>query len=557
MIQRFILRLSFLIILSTSLKATDLYFFDGLDKFVQSKLFSKGYPSALYYSPSLRFSEKERIKNGRFFGNYGQWNPEFPVHFQAISFDDGIVFCPQDSISSILQLLFPSPGSIELQPNQTISDPINSASFKTLGMMSRKIDEGSMISEVEKSEQTLRDSLHQLFPLEEREEKTSFFDVPAVSLKECITHYKAFLAYDFKKNLALYTAKLLNGISEEDLEDVDFTQDDPDKYTKALKSIEKNDLFEKGLLKDNELEDYILYWDQYNKYKAFKGRKLIEAQLAEINGFKHRCKDELFLEENKAQFKKFIFVETLIQALSQQRNDERSYSYPAFIVQRALVTYFWMKAKNESDIADWFSGLLDVSSDEVMPHIKSRFSLAKYEPWKAMVLERSPGSEEILLNSEKLALLSWGYQLFDAFLPPLIPYGTSRYKGQSFANCVETSCFNFLHFISRRKGEQGYHQDINAFPLTSLAYKIFKQHPDPTTHFSPEVHDEWATMLSARKGVVYCKPGTAPREKRTYELKAGIMNILNCLNLVLADSPEEIPLIHFEEGEEAIENAIA
>lgn len=63
-------------------------------------------------------------------------------------------------------------------------------------------------------------------------------------------------------------------------------------------------------------------------------------------------------------------------------------------------------------------------------------------------------------------------------------------------------------------------------------------------------------MLSARKGVVYCKPGTAPREKRTCEVKAGIMNILNCLRLVLADSPEEVSLIRFEEGEDAIEDAI-
>ena len=249
-------------------------------------------------------------------------------------------------------------------------------------------------------------------------------------------------------------------------------------------------------------------------------------------------------------------VETLIQALSQQNNDQENYSYPPSIVQRALITYFWMKAKNEADVIDWFSGLLEAPTEELMPRVKSRFPLTHYESWKTKVLEQSQEGKEILLNPEKLALLSWGYKLFDAVLPPFIPYGVAKYKGKPFANCVETSCVDLLRVISRRKGEQGYQQDITVFPSTSLAYKIFEHHSDPATHFSPEVRDNWATMLSAREGLIYCKPETAKREKRNYELKSGVINILNCLTLLLSDSLEKVSFIKFEDGVEAIEDAI-
>lgn len=556
MIKRFILSLSFLFIFSSTLKATDLYFFDRLDAFVQEKLSARGYASTLYYSSSLRFSDRERIKNGRLVGNYNTWEPEFPVHFQAISFNNGNAnFCPQDAISAIFQILFPCPGEIELQPNQTISDPITLASFKTLGVMLRHIEEGYMISNAAKREEALRNSLYHLLPLENSNEKASQFNVSPLNLEECLKNYDAFLVYDFKKNIALYLAKLLTGVSDEDLEDEGFTHNDPDKYTKALKVLGL-DLFERGLLKDGELETYLYYWEAYNKFKTYKGRKLTLEQQSDLNKFNEVYKDHLVFEENKTRFKKVVFVETLIRALSQQQSDHRTYSYPAFFVQRALMTYFWMKAKNEGDVGEWFSGLLDVPSEELRPRIQSRFPLNMYEPWKTTVLKQSTESEQILLNSEKLALLSWGYHLFDAFLPPLIPYGTSRYKGQTFANCVETSCFNFLRFISRRKGGQGYHQDITVFPSASLAYKIFEHHSEPAQHFLREVHSAWAAMLSARKGLIYCKPGTAKREKRNYEIKAGIINILNCLTLSLADSPEEVSLLKFEDGEEAIEAAM-
>lgn len=375
MIHRFILSLSFFVALSTPLKATNLYFFDGLDAFVQKKLSARGYTSALYYSPSLRFSDVQRIKNGRFVVNYGKWKPEFPVHFQAISFNEDGNFFPQDAISAIFQILFPSPGGIELQPNQTITDPITLASLKTLGTMLRQIEEGCMISEAAKREETLRDSLYHLFPIEVSDDKASQFNIPALSLEECMKNYDAYLTYDFKKNIALYIKRLLSGVSEQDLEKEDFTQDDPDKYTKALKSIDL-DLFERGLLKDGELETYLHYWDTYNQLKTYKGRKLVPEQQSALNKFKEAYKDYLLLEENKTRFKKVILVETLIQALSQQKDDQENYSYPAFIVQRALMAYFWMKAKNETDVVDWFSGLLEISTDELMPHIKSRFPLS-------------------------------------------------------------------------------------------------------------------------------------------------------------------------------------
>jgi hypothetical protein len=555
LMKRLILSIILLIMAPTSLKATDLYFFDGLDAFIQDKLSAKGYPSALYYSPSLRFIDAERIKNVRLVSNNGEWKPEFPVHFQAISFNNCLDFCPQDPISAIIQFLFPSPGGIALQPNQTISDPISLASFKTLGTLLRQIEEGCIIPEATTSGQILRDSLYQLFPLETLEGKGSQFNASALNLEGCLKYYDDFLRYDFKKNLSLYLATMLTGVSEEDLEGMDFSHDDPDKYTKALKSIDAS-LFERKLLKDKELEGYILYWNTYNKLKTYSGKKLTLDQQSELDQFKETYKDYLLLEENKIRFKKVIFVETLMRALSQQKSNQENYSYPAFIVQRALIGYFWMKAKNESHVADWFSGLLKISSEEVMSRIKSRFLLHNYGSWKTMILEQSPESKELLLNPEKIALLSVGYQLFDAFFPSLIPYGTSRYKDKPFADCVENSCFNYSRFISRRKGPDGYYQDIKTFPPTSLARKLFERCADPSMHFSREIQDEWATMLSARKGIVYCKPTTAIREKRDYEVKSGIINILNCLTLLFANSVEKVSLIHFEDGDEALKAAM-
>ena len=73
------------------------------------------------YLPSHRFLILQALRNSRFLGNHGAWNPAIPVHFQNMTTDRN----PQTYVDSFMQLMFPSPDGINFTPNQAGSDPIS------------------------------------------------------------------------------------------------------------------------------------------------------------------------------------------------------------------------------------------------------------------------------------------------------------------------------------------------------------------------------------------------------------------------------------------------
>lgn len=187
-------------------------FYRGADAVVASR----DLPS--FYLPSQRLSLLQALRNYRFSGNRGNWNPEIPVHVQSI---DGEMN-PQTYVDSLIQLLFPSPDDVNLTPNQAISDPFSRLTIDDLV---------KLISLSRNPEIWGEDVRRAVFP--------DFKFRPVIT-----NNYFAFLKYEFSRQIK----DILEGVGDTILDANKISKDSPTRYSEYMESVYPH-LFGEGPLK--------------------------------------------------------------------------------------------------------------------------------------------------------------------------------------------------------------------------------------------------------------------------------------------------------------------
>lgn len=276
----FLLILSFLF--STSAFAIgDGKFYKGADSIVaQSQL-------PLFYRPSQRFSLIQSLRNARFFGNHGIWNPEIPVHAQALE----RAGAPQSYTDSLLQLLFPSPDGVNLTANQANSDILGQLRVESITQFIKL----SLQPQLAES-----DILDYLFP--------------DAKIDEGIRKsYQDFLRYEFLRQIF----QRLNEAGDEFFLTFEIDPKDSQKYSKFFDKI-FSEYKKQGLIKESEIEDYALA-NRISQLISLK--KPSRTQSQELEELKEKFPQFFYFETHRVDFVTFRFVDTFLKA-----KQESSYS---------------------------------------------------------------------------------------------------------------------------------------------------------------------------------------------------------------------------------------
>ncbi len=218
-----------------------------------------------------------------------------------------------------------------------------------------------------------------------------------------------------------------------------------------------------------------------------------------------------------------------------------------------LLAFLWKKANSRADLIRYYERLpkpylsprghaLLASPVEKQAWVLKQFVKEDYQKWSVEEKALLPQGAEKLLQGlkhktkEEQAYFIYGYQAFDAILPPFVSYGSAHVPGSGsiYSDCVETSIRNWINAMLYHEGKFVIHK-LKALPLHSPELDLFYENVqiNPLLLQSPLVHDQWSYILSNRphlKGKdIYKK--TAGEVQ--YEVVSSIDNVLAVLNDLL------------------------
>ena len=476
----FLFILSFLF-LTNAFAGGDGTFYKGADAIVaQSSL-------PPFYQPSQRFPLIQSLQNARFFGNQGIWNPEIPVHVQALNPDSA----PQSYTDSLLQLLFPSPDGVNLTANQASSDPLQQVEVEKIAQLIKVNSQPQLVES---------DILNCLFPEAKIDE-------------EIRTSYLDFLRYEFLRQVFQQineAGDMLFSTFEIDLED-------PQKYSKIFDKV-LPEYKTKGLIAEGEIEKFALA-NRMSQLMSLK--KPSKKQLQDLEELKTRSPQFFSFETRRSDFLSFRFVDTFLKA-----KQEPSYLFENPI-EKALLGYMWLKFKTPGERGEFYrrmgvDGLTDIFRAE-------GYTFTDYQQLKTQPLDT--------LDAEQLALLKYGYDLFENPFPTTVPYGKATLKiankDVTCPDCVEASLLSLLLYKARQLKE-GYYQIVaEVFPECSLLRGFFERYTSAEQFFSQKAHSAFAQILAQLENVKYLKP--SGNAEKTYEVNPGFINSLHVFGSLIPE----------------------
>ena len=459
-------------------------------------------------------------------------------------------------MASLLQHLFPSPDGVLLIANQT-GDSVGKLNPKKMGCLLRLIEDYSREHTDELTfKQALYDLLLDFKPNSNPEiEKSRLEKYPKL-----LTEFSEFCHHDLKITILDKISSILSSTEDEELENsLKISRTDPLFLTKSLEFILDMNcpyqltFFGSGLLKEGELEAY---------NEALTNR-LSETDLtSRLRYFRNKEKE----------FKTVRFIEILAKALNES---QRSLSPFPLLVEQAVFSFFWQKAKTPTDILNFFSGYLEGDIESLRPSFPTRvFSEKTY--WD--IRNNSEALAEALLDPQRSSLLYLGYDFFENPLPLLLQYQTTSYAEKNFPDCIETLFANFMDIVCRIKRTElaklKSQEDASETekpasealsPSEELIGHVFsapflpKDHPlndyyewlnaHPTLRFSQERRDRWATFCSALPHIRYLKSTQGKEGEKDCELAPGVINFLNLVRIFIDPTASPLP---FEENLEIL-----
>jgi hypothetical protein len=465
-------------------------------------------PEFGYLSPVAGFMllGTKNIENRRFYGNYGpevadQRTPKGKlIHkgFGCLSGKIGEILkanhdCPQDSVSELIQRLFPSQDGVNFVANQIPTDSVSHLDPKTIGQVLgrlSRVTEGDLL-QFDREAQLESDLTQILTQGFYRAQKTKI----ELQIQSCSPDQK-----DVREDLQAKLAGLEEILSEFGLP----TQETSDSDSGSELNSQRNS--PTTLPKKGEAPK--------KKDKNFKNlAQLIIAALRET---------QAALKKTHAQ------------------------PYPAHLVEQVLLSFFLKKGNHKADFIPLLQGMhqqnphlilhpevLDPHSPVHQQFVASQYQASDFDPTP---LNDHPdtAAKDLLSHPEKLAFFATQDQLSKQPFPPIISYASAKHSSLNDANypdCGETSLRNFLNIAlfnpDTRRFDHKYLKSLKkknpALSFSPALQAFYENHPDPGLSASQEARNAWSeTVVSNHAGVDYLKPKEAPQ----CEINAGIDNAM-------------------------------
>ncbi len=473
-----------------------------------------------YLSPTHGFTllGTKTLENLRFYGNYG---PEIKSErtlkgklikrgYGCMEGDIGKLLrqnndCPQDSMSELIQRLFPSQDGVNFVPNQIDSDITSHFDSETLGKIIGRLslikDKALTNSEEEKK---LESELIQIL-IESSD--------PMKLLQKNL---------DEKRNLL-----------------IDCTNEDQ----KAL--ITKN---------IGKLERALKEYSNSNNEVISDSDSHTSSALA----------DKKKGTRKKKESAEFAFI--LIQAMKETFPGAKPGIYPPYLVEHVLLAYFFKRGQGRKDFISLVKGMHQLNprilerSDILEPSspLQQKFLILRYE--KSDFDPESLGNatdqtvNDLLTHPEKMAFYATEDKFNKKTFPPLVSYGSANHSSlgdATYSDCGETSLRNFLNIAFFNSGscrfDVGYLDKLSKNSTLSFPLSIhpnlktyYHNHPDPALASSQIARDDWSeTVASKHEGVEYLRPlGQFPQ----CEINAGIDNMMSVLGKLFFHGKNQNPL---------------
>lgn len=551
-LKKFVLYCTLVSFTSSSVSAYIPELFEGADAGIQELAKQKNVSAPAYILPSTRFMMIETLKNIRFDGNLGPRKKDLALPFQMQGLDASDVgIFPQDARSSLLGgCLFPCPDGVILLANQAASDILAQITPTMMGTILRNVQSFTSMAPAARNTQAFKLSIYSLLLGLKTPETVENF-------QQLSTEHTAFLDHDFELGLFRFLKNIMGeiyeGVLEEGMAEIDTTRlgntwravnefISSAGGSKTLESRFKKKLGDIPSCDDLEaLEEYSENSETLKKLKQKKN--LSPAEKTQQSALQDKHKVRLSLEERRTQFRALGFVETLTRAIQEQeQSSDSSFPYSDHMVEQTLMSYFWLKALTQDDVADFYGSLFEVSPDQVKPLFSKTLGRDGYVALK----EKIQGGQIQDLTLEILSAAARGFDMYENPFPPLIQFKSAHYTpkkgkksslaGSSFPDCVETSVRNAVDIHARTKKGDFYESDMSLLKLTPETNAAVEG--DSLLRFSQAAHDRWGSHLSEIPGVHYCKP-TQSKEKK-YELYVGWFNTLRVWSYLLGDRGKDL-----------------
>ena len=454
------------------------------------------------FSPLYGYTllQSKELKHRRIYGNYGPKNLEYGclegTQIGAVLTEKSD--CPQDSMSEMVQRLFPSRDGVNLDANQITIDPVSHFTPKLIGSLLNRISEEG----------------DRPFPDRSQDER--------------LTNDLTKLIYDEleKENRKDQARKKLN---------------EKKKTTASQLKLEQRKC------KQNE------NWDKCTLEKLQKDFAQLDEQIKVLKSTESRPEKDQIIEENatavnpsdETYLKYQAVASTLVKALIESR--EKNNRYPLYFPEHTLMAYFLRKFNTKKEILELLGSMPKVLTDH------SKATLVKHSPeqdnflssrfHKSESVHTLPLSQNEILDlfndPERLVLSVEEENHQKSLLPQPLTYGKSRHSSIArednplYQDCGETALRYFFNIIL--KDDEG---NFNLKFLTEKAgvnlhpklIGFYQRNGSDSESMNQVTIDDWSeNVASGHPGIAYVRPIVAPQ----CELDSGSDITLNLLDQLL------------------------
>lgn len=532
--MKFIFLFVFFFVLSITLNhahCSEGDFYKGLDKFVtQKRVEISGSKESIWFLPSARHAQLTYIGNLRFLeGNDRYPSMNLPAHPQCIPTDvEDRPFFPQTATASLLQWLFPSPNGYILTANQS-PDPLGRLNIKSvasiLGIIQRyklkKID--------------LDTTRQSIFNIVNRKANARRYDALKQKYK---TVYSTYLPHRLKRDFLIAVKRYIEENRERQRGGIQVIvlpkKDDPLYYDTFL-SKDRPCLYGNSRFSNNAMTKQNSLEQAYQEIKCLKTTRNLSPEGKEkLSKLNEAHAETLFFDGSKRlknSTLSFLFADLVLKAIAQSGD----------VVEQALMSFFWKKAKDSIDVISFYSELLSYKPAELKGVISSCYSPEEYIKMRESALQNI-GISDIFSDPEKIFCLCQGYEIFDNPLPPFIPYDKAKVVGRTFSDCVEISLLMLTLLKARVQNKTGYSIDPNQFKKSPDVQKYMATYAiNPQSLCSFEAHDAWAVLVAGNE--------------KGYALRPGYLNCFRVLAKLFPDL-QSLAQYTFKDGVKGVESGL-
>ena len=563
--------------------------------------------SPVYGFLALKTGTLERI---RFFGNYGKIYddqkqfllPNFSEHLEwqhpafeikkteTLSEEDAAEETarnfgrqfehPLDSISSLIQWLFPSPDGVNFIPNTRDKDPVGDISkgvkqILELKDLIKRLDEEKITLSREKDEiQQRKEEFREKDEILKEKTKQTPKAINSMAILKNVSKGKEPRTIE---EINKITEKVKQSLKERNIDaEIEALKELSEKYPGQFKEIDdqikalnasksqEKDTEKDALTKEiaslrsniNILESKSSEKERSikNLEKSINNIKLLSYILKTIyENIGKQITLDVFEELAVSYPQQKEFIEILYHALVQDGTFGRNHDplYPKHITIHALLGYLWSVLDNQTQF-------IEILKEAELLEPAASNDLTEYEdPQKTYQGIKRKIKTRQQVSFEEAAFAGYGYEIYESPYPPKIYYGdalapkTESIREHVYPDCGETAIRNLFNVFISSAGGNFHPEYLDKFGTSekiAAIKKFYTDFPTISSHQGQNARNAWSNIVTYLNGpqnpnkssntdVQYSKnPKIQIRVSDINSGEWGIGNILNVIAKLTADS---------------------